>query len=168
MKSLLRIGLLLLLILSACGERDAEFPPGDSAVPEQTAPPLKTDTLRQIGQQRHGDHIVTLFSETGTVKRGPNRFTLEIRNASSNELVAADQLHVETRMEMPGQSPMVGNASVVPGDVPGRYIIGSDFAVRPPVGVDESASRTGRMAGTWALVVTFHPNERVEFTANLQ
>jgi hypothetical protein len=168
MRLVLKIGLPALLVLSACGDRTAEFASRDSAVPEKISPTPKTDALRQIGQQRHGDHIVTLFNETGTVKRGPNRFTLEIRNASTNALVAADQLHVETRMEMPGQRPMVGNASVIPGDVPGRYSIGSDFAARPPVGADESTSRTGRMAGAWALVVTFHPNERVEFTANLQ
>jgi hypothetical protein len=62
---------------------------------------------------------------------------------------------------------MIGRGSAVPGDVPGRYIIGSDFASAPPI-VDTSSSRERRMAGLWKLVVIFHPNQRIEFSASVE
>jgi hypothetical protein len=125
--------------------------------------------LKEIGQQRSGGYIVTLFNESGVVKQGPNRFVLEVRNASDNQLVPVEGgIHIETSMEMPGHPSMTGTGTAVPADVPGRYEIGSDFAARAPIGDSTSPPSARRMAGAWKLVVIFHPNQRVEFTATVE
>ena len=162
---------LLLSTLSACG---GSGPEGSGAKQESPAPatqdtaPAPEKSLKQIGQERSGDYIVTLLSETGAVKQGPNRFVLEVRNAATNELTPVEQVHIETNMEMQGHPPMIGSGSAVPGDVPGRYIVGSDFAAKLAIGDTESSPSAGRMAGQWKLVVTFHPNQRIEFSASVQ
>ncbi len=166
--SILAMSLLLILpMLSACGGGKENPVSGDSTVPTQAPQPAEREALKQIGQQRSGDYVVTLFNAAGVVKQGPNRFVLEVRNASSQELIPVNEIHIETSMEMQGHPPMAGNGSAIPGNVPGRYEIGSDFAARAPVGYDVSSARVGRMAGIWKLVVTFEPNQRIEFTANL-
>ena len=163
--------ILFLSVLSACGGAENQVPTDNTAAspqPAEPTTPTEGSTLKQIGQQRSGDYLITLFNETGVVKQGPNRFVLEIRNASSSELVPVNNLHVESTMEMKGQAPMIGGGSAVPGNVPGRYEIGSDFGERPAVGDDVSSPRAGRMAGQWKLVVTFDPKQRAEFAANVE
>ncbi len=54
------------LVMTACG--------GDAS------------NLKQIQQQRAGDYVVTVLSETGQLKQGPNNFVLEFRKASDNQL----------------------------------------------------------------------------------
>ncbi len=156
----------LLLMLSACSGRgeNATTHESDTSSTLATAS-TEIKELKQIGQQRSGAYVVTLFNESGVVKQGPNRFTLEVRDASTNALVAVEKIHIESSMDMPGQPSMTGSGSAVPGDVPGRYVIGSDFAARSAVGDDVSSPRAGRMPGQWKLVVTFHPNQRIEFAA---
>jgi hypothetical protein len=154
--------------LSGCGAQgDKQETAVSPGVP--TTAQNVTASLKEVGRQQWDGYLLTLLSETGVVRQGANRFVLEIRDASTNELVPVDRIHVETTMEMPGRSPMVGRGSAVPGDVPGRYIIGSDFAAAPPVGIgdDVSSQRAGRMAGQWKLVVILHPNQRIEFTASV-
>ena len=166
--SLLSINLMLILtMLSACSGREGNPARDETTVPSQAAAPAEENSLKQIGQQRSGDYVVTLFNKTGVVKQGPNRFVLEIRNVSSNELVPIDNIHIETSMEMSGRPPMIGMGSAVPGNVPGRYEVGSDFAARTAVGDDVSSPSAGRMIGAWKLVVTFHPDQRIEFTASV-
>ena len=160
---------MLLSLFSACGRGHEE-----SSVPQQVSAPVSQDTaqaqgksLKEMGQQRSGDYVISLFNDTGTVKQGANRFILEVRNAATNELTPVEQIHIETSMEMQGHPPMIGRGSAVPGDVPGRYIIGSDFASKPPIG-DTSSPRERQMTGQWKLVVIFHPNQRIEFSASVE
>ena len=160
---------LLAFALSAC-DRSGHEESGvrqESPAPPQDTVPAQGKPLNQVGQQRSGEYILTLFNETGTVKQGANRFVLEVRNAATNALTPVEQIHIETSMEMGGHPPMIGRGSAVAGDAPGRYIIGSDFASKPPIGGDTSSPRERQMAGLWKLVVIFHPNERIEFSASV-
>ena len=166
--SLLPMNLMLIIpVLSACGGKDENLAHVENTSPIQTAAPTGENALKQVGQQRSGDYVVTLFNETGIVKQGPNRFTLEVRNALNNALTPVEKIHIESSMEMGEHTHMIGAGSAVPGDVPGRYIIGSNFAAKRAVGDDVSSPSAGRMRGQWKLVVTFHPDQRIEFDADV-
>ena len=141
-RHLFMASLLLLSAAPGCGrteESPVTFAP--------TAPSLPATPLRKIGQQRSGNYVVTLLNETGTVRRGPNRFVLEVRDATSNALVAVEGVHIESQVEMPGRRPMIGGGAAVQGDTPGRYQIGSNFAEQSPVGDAYPSQSAGRMAG---------------------
>ena len=109
-------------------------------------------SLVQIQQQRSGDYVLTLLNDTGLVKQHNNRYTLEIRNASSNELANVSNVQIQASMRMPGMGPMFGNISSPKQLTPGRYEIDADFS----------------MAGQWQFVVTFEPNGRAQFNLNAQ
>ena len=65
----------------------------------------------QIQQQRSGDYVLTLLNDSGVVKQHSNKYTLEIRNASSNELANVSNVQIQASMRMPGMGPMFGNIS---------------------------------------------------------
>ena len=106
----------------------------------------------QIQQQRSADYVLTLLNDTGIVKQHSNKYTLEIRNASSNELANVSNVQIQASMRMPGMGPMFGNISAPKQLAPGRFEIEADFA----------------MAGQWQFVVTFEPNGRAQFNLNAQ
>ena len=108
--------------------------------------------LVQIQQIRSGDYVLTLLNDTGTVKQHSNRFTLEIRNASSNALANVNNVQTQASMRMPGMGPMFGNVSAIRQTEPGRYEFDADFS----------------MAGQWLCLVTFDPNGRAQFSLNAQ
>ena len=108
--------------------------------------------LQQIQQQRSGDYMVSLLSGTGLVKQHSNDLTLEIRNASTNELTAINNVQIQASMSMPGMSPMFGTLSTPRQVAAGRYDFDADFG----------------MAGRWNFVVTFDPNQRVQFNVSAQ
>ena len=108
--------------------------------------------LVQIQQQRSGDYVLTLLSDTGAVKQRANKFTLEIRNAANNELAHVTNVQIQTSMRMPGMGPMFGDISSLREITPGRYELNADFS----------------MAGQWSFVVTFDPNGRAQFNLNAQ
>ena len=105
-----------------------------------------------IQQQRSGDYVLTLLNDTGIVKQHSNKYTLEIRNASSNELVNVNNVQIQASMRMPGMGPMFGSISSPRQLAPGRYEMDADFS----------------MAGQWQFVVTFEPNGRAQFNLNAQ
>ena len=43
--------------------------------------------LKQLAQQRVGDYVVTLLSESGQLKQGPNKYVMEFHKAADNQLV---------------------------------------------------------------------------------
>jgi len=108
--------------------------------------------LVQIQQIRSGDYVLTLLNDTGAVKRHSNRFTLEIRNATSNALANVSNVQIQASMRMPGMAPMVGNVSSARQTGPGRYEFDADFS----------------MAGQWSFLVTFDPNGRAQLNINAQ
>ena len=108
--------------------------------------------LKQIQQQRSGGYIVTLLNESGALKQRSDHLTLEVRNASTNELANITNLQIQASMSMPGMGPMFGTFSAPRQSVPGRYDFDADFG----------------MAGRWTFVVTFDPNGRVQFNLSAQ
>jgi YtkA-like len=108
--------------------------------------------LRQIHQQRSGDYVVSLLSETGLVKQHSSDLTLEFRNASTNELKATNNVQIQATMSMPGMGPMFATLSTPRQVSAGRYDFNADFG----------------MAGRWSFVVTFDPNQRVQFNLSAQ
>ena len=125
----------LALVLTACGGS------GDD-----------TSNLKQIQQQRAGEYLVTLLSETGQLKQGPNKFVLEFRKASDNQLTDVGNVQLNSLMPMPGMSPMSGGASATPSGTPGRYQVESDF----------------QMVGTWNFTVKFGNGQQARFALKAQ
>lgn len=108
--------------------------------------------LKQISQQRVGDYVVTLLGENGQLKQGPNKYVLEFRKASDNQLVDVGEVRLSSRMPMPGMSDMIGGAAATPSGTPGRYNVESNFEMR----------------GKWNFGATFGNNQRVMFPINVQ
>jgi len=108
--------------------------------------------LKQLSQQRVGDYIVSLLSESGQLKRGPNKYVMEFRKVSDNQLVDVGEVKLNSQMPMPGMAPMIGGASATPSATPGRYNVESNFEMR----------------GKWTFQATFGNNERVMFQVNVQ
>lgn len=108
--------------------------------------------LKQISQQRVGDYVVTLLSESGQLKQGPNKYVLEFRKASDNQIVDVGEVKLSSRMPMPGMSDMIGGASATPSGTPGRYNVESNFEMR----------------GKWNFGATFGNSQRVMFPINVQ
>ena len=125
----------LALVLTACGGS------GDD-----------TSNLKQIQQQRAGEYLVTLLNETGQLKQGPNKFVLEFRKASDNQLTDVGNVQLNSLMPMPGMAPMSGGASATPTGTPGRYQIESDF----------------QMVGTWNFTVKFGNGQQARFALKAQ
>ncbi len=111
-----------------------------------------TSNLKQIQQQRAGEYLVTLLNETGQLKQGPNKFVLEFRKASDNQLADVGNVQLNSLMPMPGMSPMSGGASATPSGTPGRYQIESDF----------------QMVGTWNFTVKFGNGQQARFALKAQ
>lgn len=108
--------------------------------------------LKQIAQQRVGDYVVSLLSESGQLKQGKNKYALEFRKAADSQLVDVGEVKLSSRMPMPGMSDMLGGASATPSGTPGRYTVESDFEMR----------------GKWNFGATFGNNQRVMFPINVQ
>ncbi|MFN2455265.1 MAG: FixH family protein [Pyrinomonadaceae bacterium] len=111
-----------------------------------------TSNLKQIQQQHAGEYLVTLLNETGQLKQGPNKFVLEFRKASDNQLADVGNVQLNSLMPMPGMSPMSGGASATPSGTPGRYQIESDF----------------QMVGTWNFTVKFGNGQQARFALKAQ
>jgi len=108
--------------------------------------------LKQISQQRVGDYVVTLLAENGQLKQGPNKYVMEFRKASDNQLVDVGEVRLSSRMPMPGMSDMIGGAAATPSGTPGHYNVESNFEMR----------------GKWNFGATFGNNQRVMFPVNVQ
>ena len=108
--------------------------------------------LKQIAQQRVGDYVVSLLSDTGQLKQGKNKYALEFRKATDNQLVDVGEVKLSSRMPMPGMSDMIGGASATLSGTPGRYTVESDFEMR----------------GKWNFGATCGNNQRVMFPVNVQ
>lgn len=112
----------------------------------------ETSNLKQIQQQRAGDTIVTVFSETGQLKQGPSKFVLEFRKASDNTLLDVGNVQLQSLMPMPGMAPMSAGASAAPSGTAGRYDVTADFP----------------MIGKWNFTVIFGKGQRAPLSLNVQ
>jgi len=108
--------------------------------------------LKPIQQQKSGDYLVTLLSETGTLQQGTGKFVLEFRKNADNQLVDVGNVDIATTMEMPGMGPMIGSTTVNRTGVAGRYEAKGEFT----------------MVGLWKCNVTFGSGQSVRFNLNAQ
>ena len=76
---------------------------------------------KAIHTQKTTDAVITLKSETGQWKQGPNKFALELTTPSGQPLDAG-KVTVSTSMTMPGMGPMIAGATLTPDKAPGRYL----------------------------------------------
>jgi hypothetical protein len=111
------------------------------------APPPES---RLVQEQRSGNVMVSLFSDTGEVREDSNNFALEFRDAETNEPISVENLQIQASMPMPGMAPMFGDVSTNASTTPGRYEFTADLD----------------MVGGWNLIVTFDADGRVQFNVN--
>jgi hypothetical protein len=71
--------------------------------------------------QKTTEAVITLKSETGQWKQGPNKFALELTTPSGQPLDAG-KATLSTSMTMPGMGPMITGATLTPDKAPGRYL----------------------------------------------
>ena len=76
---------------------------------------------KAIHTQKTTDAVITLKSETGQWKQGPNKFALELTTPSGQPLDAG-KATLSTSMTMPGMGPMIAGATLTPDKAPGRYL----------------------------------------------
>jgi hypothetical protein len=76
---------------------------------------------KAIHTQKTADVVITLKSETGQWKPGPNKFVLELTTPSGQPLDAG-KATLSTSMTMPGMGPMIAGATLTPDKAPGRYL----------------------------------------------
>ena len=76
---------------------------------------------KAIHTQKATDAVITLKSETGQWKQGPNKFALELTTPSGQPLDAG-KATLSTSMTMPGMGPMITGATLTPDKAPGRYL----------------------------------------------
>ena len=76
---------------------------------------------KAIHTQKTTDAVVTLRSETGQWKPGPNKFVLELTTPSGQPLDAG-KVTLSTSMTMPGMGPMIAGATLTPDKAPGRFL----------------------------------------------
>jgi hypothetical protein len=76
---------------------------------------------KAIHTQKTTNAVITLKSETGQWKQGPNKFVLEFTTPAGQPLDAG-KATLSTSMSMPGMGPMIAGAALTPDQSPGRYI----------------------------------------------
>ena len=76
---------------------------------------------KAIHTQKATDAVITLKSETGQWKPGPNTFVLEFTTPAGQPLDAG-KATLSTSMSMPGMGPMIAGATLTPAKAPGRYL----------------------------------------------
>jgi hypothetical protein len=122
--------LLLPLLMCACDRAPAEW--------------------HLVQDQRSGNTIVSLLSETGELRENSNDLVLEFRDVETGELKPVENVRVQATMPMPGMAPMVGDVSSPAVTAAGRYQFTAEFS----------------MIGGWNLIVTFDPGGRAQFNVS--
>jgi hypothetical protein len=76
---------------------------------------------KPIHTQKTTNAVITLRSEAGQWRQGPNKFVLELTTPAGQPLDAG-KATLSTSMNMPGMSPMIAGATLTPDKTPGRYV----------------------------------------------
>jgi hypothetical protein len=76
---------------------------------------------KAIHTQKTAGAVITIKSETGQWKPGPNKFVLELTTPAGQPLDAG-KATLSTSMTMPGMGPMIAGATLTPDKAPGRYL----------------------------------------------
>src|SRR5260370_41720147 len=66
------------------------------------------------------DVVITLKGESGQWSKGKNAFVIEFTSAKNTQPIDVRTLSLDTNITMPGMSPMVAGAPLLPGKAPGR------------------------------------------------
>jgi Cu(I)/Ag(I) efflux system membrane protein CusA/SilA len=82
---------------------------------------------------------VTVLSPDGALHQGRNVFSIEFRNAGTNEMIDVGNVRASAAMTMPGMA-MSGGLQTTATNQPGRYTVSGDFG----------------MAGTWQLSIEWN------------
>lgn len=83
--------------------------------------------LKAIHTATDKDVAVTLLSESGQWRAGPNSFMLEFVSARTRQPLDAGRVTLSTSMAMPGMAPMKKSATITPDKTPGRYLAKISF-----------------------------------------
>ena len=129
------------LTAAACSSSQPTSQAPAPATQAPAATPPTTGNVKQIEQKRAGDYLITLSSESGSLKQGSNNLTLEFRKR--DQLADPGNVEVKPMMEMKGMGPMLANTKATPSGTPGRYNVTTDLS----------------MAGPWKFMVTFSGGE---------
>jgi hypothetical protein len=108
------------LLLSACG--------GSDATP-----------LKELQRAKAGAINVVLLSSADSIKQGKGNFVVEFRD-DAGTLIDAGMVNINATMPMAGMAPMIGDCTVMPTPMKGRYEVASDLS----------------MAGTWRLQISWN------------
>ncbi len=137
------IGLLIAIVVitAACSssEPTGQAPSPSAQVPAATPP--ATSSLKEIGKKEAAGYVITLSSDTGSLKQGANNLTLEF--LKGNQLADPGNVEVKPMMEMKGMGPMLANTKATPSGTPGRYNVTTDMS----------------MAGPWKFMIMFSGGE---------
>jgi hypothetical protein len=95
--------------------------------------------LTELQRTRAGDLDVIMLSDREALSQGKGGFVLEFRS-QEGQLVDVGDVKVNATMPMAGMAPMMGNVSIRPSGVAGRYEVASDFS----------------MAGSWRIGVEWN------------
>ncbi len=136
------------LFVSACGGGGAGGTGGTGDTGAGGAP----SGLKEIQKQRAGDYVVSVLSDSGQLKVGKNSFVIEVRKAADNELAEAGAVQVNSKMPMPGMSPMIAEVSAAPSGTPGRY----------------DATATFTMAGTYNSTIKLGSGQTAQLALKVQ
>ena len=129
------------LTAAACSSSQPTSQAPAPATQAPAATPPTTGNVKQIEQKRAGDYLITLSSESGSLKQGSNNLTIEFRKR--DQLADPGNVEVKPIMEMKGMGPMLANTKATPSGTPGRYNVTTDLS----------------MAGPWKFMVTFSGGE---------
>lgn len=77
--------------------------------------------LKAIHTATAKDVVLTLLSESGQWKAGPNAFVIEFVSARTKQPLDVGKVTLSTTMVMRGMGPMKKSATIVPDKTPGRY-----------------------------------------------
>jgi hypothetical protein len=96
--------------------------------------------MNEVQRVRAGAMDVVLLAPQSALPQGRGTSALEFRSPSDQRPVDVGDVKVSATMPMAGMPPMLGNISAHRTDVPGRYVLDSEFS----------------MAGSWRIGVEWN------------
>ena len=127
MKKLLTLILPITLLMVACGS-----PSTETQTQSETSPEAETEATAE------NMAIVALVSPEGEIPMGDAELILEVQDNTSGEVVAVENIEVNSTMPMEGEDPMISKVEIEPTETPGQFKVKTNFG----------------MAGTWNLETT--------------
>ena len=120
------VGMLITIavITAACSGSEQ---PGQAPSPSAQTPAATPGNMKEIGKKEAAGYVITLSSESGSLKQGSNNLTLEFRKG--DQLADPGNVEVKPMMEMKGIGPMLANTKATPSGTPGRYNVTTDISM---------------------------------------